>query len=148
MVLLLDRSVSFVPNNDAISRTYVDGWHLASHLATLSLYLSSPPMIMSVSLLQLDNTLMALSKALFFIGIFILSLLLVKIHRISGRISLVAWAYVFPLAAATIATTKIYGYSQAIVSSVLLVLTIPASSIVVSYMIRAIKGRTLCAPED
>ena len=84
MVLLLDRSVSLFPITTLFLARMLTVGTLHPILRP-SLLSSSPSMIMSVSLLQLDNTLMALSKALFFIGIFILSLLLVKIHRISGQ---------------------------------------------------------------
>lgn len=105
--------------------------------------LIAPPMVMSISLLRLDESLWVLSELLYFVGLFVMLLLVSRIKLFFGiPFSLAKWAFLFPLTAATIASVQ-----YPIIALVLLLVSCLVAIGLTIQTVSMIIKKAICVPE-
>ncbi|HMS93480.1 MAG TPA: SLAC1 anion channel family protein [Candidatus Saccharibacteria bacterium] len=129
----------WIPVTTLLITRLLTGEKLPRFLGPTFFIMLAPPMVMSTALTQLDDALAVLSKIFFFIGAFVLVLLIANIRKIWGPTSLTAWSYVFPLATATVAATTVYGWMLGLP---LLILTVSASGLAIRHTINTVLVET------
>lgn len=121
-------------------------------LPTLFILLA-PPALGMISLFKLTGSLLWPGKILYYFSIFLLMLLIVQLPMfLRIRFYLSWWAYSFPLAAVTIATTVMFQETgEAIYRTLFFVLTAALTALILVLLIqtiRAIIQGTICVKEE